>query len=148
MAELQWVDHASTAEMEQCYAVRLEVFVQEQSVPLELEIDEADITAKHALALIDGEPAGTARLLIDTLGPGQAKIGRVAVRTKFRGQGLASKLMALLEMKAKDLGQSQITLDAQVSVIPLYEKLGYEAYGPIFDDAGIDHRKMTKTLST
>ena len=146
MNELHWVDFSSSEEMERCYAVRFEVFVQEQAVPSELEIDEADETAKHALALVGGEPAGTARLLLDTPQPGQAKIGRVAVRARFRGRGLASDLMKLLEAKAAELGQSQITLDAQVSVIPLYEKLGYQAYGPIFDDAGIDHRKMTKNL--
>lgn len=146
MNEILWVDFSSSEEMERCYAVRFEVFVQGQAVPPELEVDEADETARHALALVDGEPAGTARLLLDTPQPGHAKIGRVAVRARFRGRGLASELMTLLEAKAAELGQSQITLDAQVSVIPLYEKLGYEAHGPIFDDAGIDHRKMTKNL--
>lgn len=137
----------TTAEdMERCYAIRMEVFVEEQAVPPELELDEADKTAKHVLIVIGGDPAGTARLLLDTPNPGEAKIGRVAVRSTFRGRGLASKLMSFLEAEAVKERQARVTLDAQVAVIPMYEKLGYEAYGPVFDDAGIDHRKMTKRL--
>ncbi len=145
MKELRWVNYSSP-EMEACFAIRMEVFVQEQAVPVELEIDKADQTAKHALIYVDKQPAGTARLLLDTPTQGQSKIGRVAVLSRHRGQGLASDLMGFLETQARELGQKQITLDAQVTVIPLYEKLGYQAFGPVFDDAGIDHRKMSKML--
>ncbi len=144
MSEVRLV--TTPEDMERCYTIRMEVFVEEQAVPPELEVDEADKTAKHALIVIDGEPAGTARLLLDTPNPGEAKIGRVAVRSKFRGRGLASKLMSFLEAEAVKERQTRVTLDAQVAVIPMYEKLGYEAYGPVFDDAGIDHRKMSKLL--
>lgn len=138
----------SEEDMRLCYEIRWEVFVHEQAVPEEIEIDEYDAVARHALVFgADGQPAGTARLLVDTPGPGKCKIGRVAVRASHRGQGLASRLMRALEEVAAASGQREIILDAQVGVIPMYEKLGYEAYGPIFDDAGIDHRKMTKSLS-
>ena len=146
MSEIRWVDYGSP-EMEQCYAIRWDVFVHEQAVPAELEIDEADKTAKHALISVDGAPAGTARLLLNTPNQGESKIGRVATRAAFRGRGLASALMLFLEAEAVRQGQTKVTLDAQVSVIPLYERLGYVAYGPVFDDAGIDHRKMSKPIS-
>lgn len=133
--------------MAHCYAIRFEVFVQGQNVPEELELDEYDAVARHLLVMgDDGLPAGTARLMVDTPLPGQAKIGRVAVRETYRGQGLASLLMRRLEEEARARRQSSIVLDAQLAVIPMYEKLGYEAHGPIFDDAGIDHRKMTRVL--
>lgn len=120
--------------------------MKEQAVPPELEIDDADGSAIHALAVVAGEPAGTARLLLNTPLAGEAKIGRVAVKSTFRGQGLATRLMRFLEEIARREEQSKITLDAQLPVIPLYEKLGYQVYGPVFDDAGIDHRKMSKRL--
>jgi predicted GNAT family N-acyltransferase len=133
--------------MRACYAVRREVFVDEQAVPEELELDAYDATALHLLALApDGEPAGTARMMAHTPLPGQAKIGRVAVRSRYRGQGLASSMMGRLEDEARVLGLREVVLDAQVSVIAMYEKLGYRAHGPVFDDAGIDHRKMSKLL--
>lgn len=120
--------------------------MEEQAVPPELEIDDADGSAIHALVVVAGVPAGTARLLLNTPLAGEAKIGRVAVKSAFRGQGLATQLMRFLEAIARQERQSKITLDAQLPVIPLYEKLGYQAYGPVFDDAGIDHRKMSMTL--
>jgi predicted GNAT family N-acyltransferase len=145
MPQLRWVE--SQQDLSACYDIRREVFVQEQAVPEELELDDYDAVARHALVVAnDGQPAGTARLLVDTPQPGQSKIGRVAVRAPHRGQGLAVLLMRALEAEAASRGQSSIVLDAQVAVIPFYEKLGYQAYGPVFDDAGIDHRKMSKSL--
>lgn len=142
---LQWA--TSDEDMAHCYAIRFEVFVEGQNVPEELEIDEYDPVARHLLILAsDGQPAGTARMMLDTPSPGWVKIGRVAVREKYRGQGLARLLMRGLEDEAREAGQTRAVLDAQVAVIPMYEKLGYQAHGPVFDDAGIDHRKMTRTL--
>lgn len=146
MSEIRWVNFSSP-EMQDCYRIRWDVFVHEQAVPEDLEIDQADQTAKHALISVDGSPAGTARLLLDTPNKGEAKIGRVATLAAFRGRGLASALMRFLEAEAARQGQRKITLDAQVAVIPLYERLGYVAFGPIFDDAGIDHRKMSRSLT-
>jgi predicted GNAT family N-acyltransferase len=133
--------------MSLCFGIRWEVFVHEQAVQEELEIDDYDASARHLLVFADdGHAAGTARLMLDTPQPGQAKIGRVAVRSAYRGLGLASQLMRALEAAAAASGQSSVVLDAQLTVIPMYEKLGYQACGPIFDDAGIDHRKMSKAL--
>lgn len=137
----------SQRDKEACYAVRTEVFVREQSVPEELELDSYDETALHLMVRTgDGTAVGTARLLFDTPEQGSAKIGRVAVLASHRGHGLARMLMQQMERLARKAGQSRLVLDAQLTVIAMYEKLGYQAHGPVFDDAGIDHRKMTKEL--
>lgn len=133
--------------MAHCYAIRFKVFVHEQKVPEGLEIDEYDAVARHLLVFDgDGTPAGTARMMLNTPSQGWVKIGRVAVLETYRGRGLATLLMRGLENEARIAGQSHAVLDAQVAVIPMYEKLGYQAHGPVFDDAGIDHRKMTRAL--
>jgi formyltetrahydrofolate-dependent phosphoribosylglycinamide formyltransferase len=126
----------------QCaFAIRKEVFCAEQMVPEDLELDEYDAVAWHFLAFVDGVPAATARLLSKG---GAAKIGRVAVLKRFRGRGLGRKIMEWAMYIAKDLKLQPMILDAQVPVIPFYEKLGFVADGPVFNDAGIPHRRMTK----
>lgn len=127
--------------LECAYAIRKEVFCVEQLVPEELELDEYDAGAWHFLAFVDGVPVATARLLNKD---GAAKIGRVAVLKKYRGRGLGVRVMEWAMYMAKDLKLQPMILDAQVQVIPFYEKLGFVAEGPVFDDAGIPHRRMTK----
>lgn len=128
-------------------AIRFEVFVDEQQVPPELEPDEWDDGALHLLAVNaqTGEALGTARV-VDKKN-GVAKIGRVAVRQSARGRGVGQALMAGALEHAARAGQSVAVLDAQVPVIAFYERLGFVAEGPVFDDAGIPHRHMTLTLS-
>ncbi len=135
-------------DLQACFAVRTEVFVQEQAVPEELELDSYDAVALHLLLRAEnGQPVGTARMMVDNPEGGTAKIGRVAVLAAHRGHGLARRLMEAMEALARQAGQQRLVLDAQLNVLPMYEKLGYQAHGPVFDDAGIDHRKMTKELS-
>lgn len=132
-----------TDDFDACMAIRRAVFVQEQNVPEELEQDEHDATAVHLLAVADGVPVGTARLLID----GQsAKIGRVALLSQARGQGAGAALMraALDELRAR--GVTTAKLGAQTHALVFYEKLGFSAYGPEYDDAGIPHRDMSRSL--
>jgi predicted GNAT family N-acyltransferase len=132
-----------TDDFRTCRDIRREVFVDEQGVPLDQEMDEHDATATHFLAFDDGEPVGTARLR--TLPEGTPKAERVAVRAAHRRTGIGRALMTALEDAARHKGR--IVLNAQVPVIPFYERLGYEAEGPIFDEAGIPHRAMRKRLS-
>jgi predicted GNAT family N-acyltransferase len=133
---------AQPGELAQCRAIRREVFVDEQGVPLHDEMDAHDATATHFLALLDGEPVGTARLR--TLPDGTPKAERVAVRRAWRRHGIGRALMCALEDAAR---APELVLNAQVAVIPFYERLGYEAEGPVFDEAGIPHRTMRKRLS-
>ncbi len=133
-----------TDDLAVCLAIRTKVFVEEQSVPVELERDEHDETALHLLATDEDHPIGTARIVLqgDT-----GKIGRVAVLAEQRGTGLGRKL---IEACVEELGGieeiTQAKLGAQISAIGFYEKLGFTAFGPEFDDAGIAHKMMSRTL--
>lgn len=130
---------ASDAEREGCYTVRMKVFVEEQKVPPWDEIDAHDDTAMHFLVEDNGVIVGTARLI--DYGDGTGKIGRVALLPEYRGKGIGRDLMWYVMGAGFRLFHTLI-LDAQLTVIPFYEKLGFEAEGEIFLDAGIEHRRM------
>jgi predicted GNAT family N-acyltransferase len=135
---------ASAADRTACLALRREVFIDEQRVPEDLELDGEDDACSHFLAVADdGAPAGTARLRI--VGD-KAKAQRVAVRRAWRRQGVGAALMGALEDEARARGARTITLSSQTHAIPFYERLGYVAHGDLYDDAGIPHRDMTKPL--
>lgn len=133
-----------TDDLAACHAIRRVVFIDEQAVPEELEMDDLDGEAIHLLATVDGRPAGTARLLLrDEVG----KIGRVAVLADQRGTGLGAALIraALEELRAVP-GITTAKLGAQTHALGFYERLGFTAFGPVYDDAGIPHRDMTRPL--
>ncbi|WP_318207312.1 MULTISPECIES: GNAT family N-acetyltransferase [unclassified Streptomyces] len=139
---------------EACFAVRREVFVVEQGVPQELEYDAYDATAAHVLAVReDGLPLGTGRLLLgaDAVGKtgGDASVGslgRLAVAKAARGLGVGAALVRAVEDVARERGLTAVDLHAQTHALGFYERLGYEAYGPEFPDAGMPHRAMRRTL--
>ena len=131
---------SQVADPRQCFEVRHIVFVEEQSVPVELERDELDATAIHLLATDGDRPVGAARIVLkDETG----KIGRVCVLREMRGTGLGAALIreALTILRDRP-GITRAALGAQIDALGFYEKLGFTAYGPVFDDAGIDHRMM------
>lgn len=133
-----------TDDIETCLKLRFEVFVDEQGVPAEIERDAYDEIATHLLAMQDGTPVGTARILPNgDIG----KIGRVCVVERARGTGLGKALIeaALDEMRA-DGRFTKAALGSQTYAIPFYEKLGFAAYGAEFDDGGIPHRMMERRL--
>lgn len=135
-------------ELQEAFSVRMQVFVIEQKVPEEEELDAYDASAIHLLARVktstqDSKIVGTARLL--DKGNGLGKIGRVAVLKEYRGMGVGAALMAKLEMTTIEEGFREIVLEAQLHAIPFYEKLGYIAEGGIFLDANIEHRLMRKS---
>lgn len=120
-------------------AVRFEVFVLEQKVPAEIEIDEWDPQCLHALARdAAGTVLGTGRLLPD------GHIGRMAVRRHARGMGVGSALLTALMQAAQERGMQQVALSAQTHAMPFYARFGFEAYGEVYDDAGIPHRMMRR----
>jgi predicted GNAT family N-acyltransferase len=120
----------------------MRVFVREQGVPAEIELDRDDGKAIHFLALISGNAVGTARVVLRR---GGAKIGRMAVLKSYRGKGVGTKLLQWAIEAAKRKRARGIYLHAQVSVIGFYEAAGFRAVGPVFDEAGIPHRKMIWT---
>jgi len=139
--------------MMRCREIRHRVFVEEQSVPPDLEWDGLDDDAEHFAALEitqTGKPdqpreeiVGTARLrTIED----HAKAERVAVLATHRQRGVGRSLMEALEQRAIECGLRQIELNAQVGVVPFYERLGYTPYGEVFVEAGIEHLAMSKRL--
>ena len=134
---------ALTRDLPACWALRRTVFIEEQAVPEELEVDGLDDEALHLLAMLDGRPVGTARMLLkgDT-----GKIGRVAVLRELRGQGIGAALIRAAVEELRGRGLSRAKLGSQVHAIPFYEGLGFVAEGPVYDDAGIPHRDMIRAL--
>ncbi|MER7768884.1 GNAT family N-acetyltransferase [Kitasatospora sp. NPDC096140] len=134
--------------------VRREVFIVEQNVPEELEYDRYDGTSVHLLAVgPDGAGLGTGRLIFGEQAreltggvEGRVLLGRLAVLPVARGTGLGAELVRAIEAAGAERGASQVELHAQVQALGFYERLGYVAEGPVYDDAGIPHRTMTRQL--
>lgn len=121
--------------------VRTEVFVQEQAIPMEMEWDEADATALHAVIRNRlGQPLGTGRLLVQA--PGVGKIGRMAVIRVMRGTHLGRDVLNALVEAAWARGDRELVLHAQRSAAGFYERLGFSIRGPEFDEVGIPHVEM------
>ena len=129
----------SAVDMAAVRQIRSQVFILEQQVPPELEWDEHEDHAVHVLCRRDGAPAAVGRLVITD---GRAKIGRVAVLKRYRGQGLGAAVCEKLIEIARDEGAKEIYLNAQLHARGFYEKLGFTARGEIFEEAGIDHVRM------
>ncbi|HUR88217.1 MAG TPA: YbgC/FadM family acyl-CoA thioesterase [Ramlibacter sp.] len=126
--------------------IRTEVFVDEQGVPMEMEWDEADDTATHAVAYNRlGQAIGTGRLLPPEAGA--AKIGRVAVSRVLRGSGVGRVLMNALMDAARNRGDKRIVLHAQRTAESFYRGLGFAPHGDEFEEAGIAHIEMTRALA-
>jgi predicted GNAT family N-acyltransferase/prolipoprotein diacylglyceryltransferase len=130
---------SSKKEILQCYKLRTEVFVQEQNVPLELEMDADDEKAIHVLGRLNHNVVACGRIIMEQ---NHAHIGRVAVKKEQRGKGLGKHLMHYMIQVCKAKGARDVILHSQLQAIPFYESLGFKAYGDSFPDAGIEHRAM------
>ncbi len=126
-------------------AIRTAVFVEEQGIPLEMEWDEADKTAVHAVAYNGlGQAIGTGRLLQHA--PGSAKIGRMAVNRVLRGSSLGRELLKALVAQAEQRGDTEVLLHAQRSAEGFYARLGFAPRGEPFDEVEIPHIEMVRAL--
>jgi YbgC/YbaW family acyl-CoA thioester hydrolase len=126
-------------------AIRTAVFVEEQRIPADLEWDEADADAIHAVAYNRlGQAVATGRLLQS--GPGVAKIGRMAVHQVLRGTRVGEQVLRALARAAEDRGDLRVELHAQRTAEPFYARLGFAAEGEPFAEAGIPHVTMARTL--
>jgi predicted GNAT family N-acyltransferase len=130
------------------YAIRYAVFIEEQGIPAELEIDAYDPVAEHALAFMDGQCVATARIYLDEQDPSKAKIGRMAVLKDFRGQGIGTALLGEAIRVGMMQGASVFELHAQQSATSFYAKLQFKPDGAIFDEVGISHQCMRLVLGT
>jgi len=125
--------------------LRHEVFVQEQKVPVEMEVDHEDDTALHAVALNRmGMPLATGRLIQHA--PGVARIGRMAVKKQMRGSDLGRRVLHALMDAAQHRGDTQVILHAQCSAESFYKRSGFAPHGGVFEDAGIAHIEMARKL--
>ncbi|MFN3544700.1 MAG: GNAT family N-acetyltransferase [Thiobacillus sp.] len=123
-------------------AIRRAVFIDEQGVPEALEWDEYDADSVHFLAMLaDGTPVGCARLLPD----GHA--GRMAVLPRWRGRGVGRTLLEALVGEASARGHRTVRLSAQTHAAGFYAHAGFITEGEVYEEAGIPHVAMHKTLA-
>lgn len=121
--------------------IREQVFVKEQNVPVELELDEHDAHCYHLLAYDEkGRAVGTVRLLPD------GHIGRMAVLSQHRGKGIGSQLLIKIVELAVSLGLNSVYLHAQTQAVGFYEKHQFRVSGDEFMEAGIPHVQMRRLL--
>lgn len=128
--------------------VRFTVFVREQGVPPEIELDELDADLDkcvHAAAHDDdGNVIATARLIVEEPIP---RIGRMAVLKAWRGTGVGGTLLETLCVEAKNKGFQQVLVHAQTHAAPFYFKRGFLSHGSEFAEAGIPHLEMRRALA-
>ena len=129
------------AAQEEAQRIRFTVFVEEQRVPADLEMDENDAESLHALAYADGQAIGTGRLLPD------GHIGRMAVLKAWRGQGAGRAMLRQLIEAARRRGHREVALSAQVHAVEFYRAEGFEAEGAVYEEAGIPHQAMRLRLN-
>lgn len=130
-------------QLKDAYYVRKKVFVEEQKVPEEVEIDHLESEATHFVLYDKGEPIGAGRIrFVEDFG----KVERICVLNEKRKSGAGKIIMKGIEQFALEKGIEQLKLNAQLHAIPFYEKLQYRPISDIFMEAGIPHKTMMKTL--
>jgi predicted GNAT family N-acyltransferase len=122
--------------------VRGIVFIEEQKVAWEGEIDEFEKTATHFLGEVGGQPVATGRLR--HLADGLVKVERIAVRARWRGKGLAKEIVTFMMDHALERGAKKFKMHAQVYLEDFYREFGFHREGGVFDECGIDHILMIR----
>lgn len=130
---------AKGSDIEKVYALRHEVFVNEQNVPPELELDEEDNHATHIIAVENGAAVGCARVLF---GEDGGHIGRLAVKKSERGRGVGKEICLFIIELCRERGYKRVWLNSQLHAVGFYEKLGFTRRGETFFEAGIEHVEM------
>jgi predicted GNAT family N-acyltransferase len=120
--------------------IRFTVFVEEQGVPFEIELDEHDPVCVHALAFEDGKAVATGRLLPD------GHIGRMAVLKEWRSRGIGGLLLTSLIGRARERGNREVVLSAQINAARFYLAHGFVPHGDEYMEAGIRHQEMRRRL--
>ena len=143
VAGLQIVAIENAEQMKQAWDIRRRVFIEEQHVPEEIEMDEDDAHAFHALALLNGKPVGCGRFVAHG---DEVKIGRMAVLPDLRTHGIGREVLLFLMRIARERGYRHAVLHAQMTAEGFYLKNGYVPVGEVFEEAGIAHRKMVREL--
>jgi predicted GNAT family N-acyltransferase len=141
--EIKWLDAKKGEDLKEAYHVRCEVFIKEQKVPEEEEIDEADLKAHHVVIYENFKPIATGRLFRD----GKTwLIGRISVLKDYREKQVGKLVVEKLLEKAAELRAEEVHVHAQILATGFYRKSGFVAYGDIFLESGIEHVSMLKKL--
>jgi len=122
--------------------IRMTVFVEEQRVPAEIEMDDNDAASVHALAHVQGRAVGTGRLLPD------GHIGRMAVLKESRSLGVGGAILEQLVQEARRRGMREVVLSAQTHALGFYRKHGFQEFGVVYEEAGIAHQDMRRGLNS
>ncbi len=127
-------------------SIRTAVFVEEQKIPAEMEWDAADAACLHAVAYNRlGMALATGRL--SEHAPGVARVGRMAVLQALRGSGVGGAVLHALTAAARERGEHELLLHAQASAMAFYRRAGFTARGAAFEEAGIPHQEMVRSLA-
>lgn len=121
--------------------IRFQVFVREQRVPAEIELDDMDAPSLHAIAFENEKAIGTGRLLPD------GHIGRMAILKEWRRRGIGAAILKALIDAAKRRGDREIALSAQLHAVEFYRTHGFEPVGDVYEEAGIPHQAMVRALA-
>jgi predicted GNAT family N-acyltransferase len=143
IAGLQIVPIENAEQMKHAHDIRRRVFIHEQHVPEEIEMDEDDAHAFHALAILEGTPVGCGRFVAHG---DEVKIGRMAVLPDLRTHGIGREILLFLMRIARERGYRHAILHAQMTAEGFYLKNGYTPVGEVFEEAGIAHRRMEREL--
>lgn len=121
--------------------IRFQVFVREQRVPAEIELDDMDAPSLHAIAFENEKAIGTGRLLPD------GHIGRMAILQEWRRRGIGAAILKALIDAAERRGDREIALSAQLHAVEFYRTHGFEPVGDVYEEAGIPHQAMVRALA-
>ena len=121
--------------------IRFQVFVREQRVPAEIELDDMDAPSLHAIAFENEKAIGTGRLLPD------GHIGRMAILKEWRRRGIGAAILKALIDAAERRGDREIALSAQLHMVEFYRTQGFEPVGDVYEEAGIPHQAMVRALA-
>lgn len=125
------------------FDIRTKVFIEEQGIDKDVEIDGTDKDAKNMILIVNNKPIGTSRLIVIE---NKMYIGRVAVLKEYRKKGYATHMINFLLNEAKNLGYNEVFIHAQTYVKNFYEKIGFKKFGDEFLEANIPHIHMKITI--
>lgn len=135
--EIKWL--MSYDDLTDVFNIRRKVFIDEQGVKEELEIDGSDIDAINLLLYVDNIPIGTGRIIMTN---DQYTLGRISILKEFRKKGYGKVIVSNLVNKAYEIGGKTQFLHAQKQVIDFYKSLGFKVCSEEYKEAGIIHRSM------
>ena len=144
MGKLNYKLVESRKELEEAFKVRKEVFVEEQGISEDIELDSNDSEAMHIVVKDGKSVIGTARVLFPA--KGVAKIERMAILRPFRRKGIGSKIISFLLAELKNRQIRKVVLHAQYSSVAFYKSCGFAESGVPFNEAGIRHLRMEREL--